>query len=189
MGVGTRRDRIFLSNDAWKEEKKQEITERNKVVPSYNQSELTLLPDGIYPFEAVAASEKTSQNGNVKIELTLEVGPDKMKVYDNLVFTKAAGWRIDAFRLATGDIIKGNTEVTVEAEDCIGRKGMCSIVTETYGGRTRNKVDAYLLPNAAPQSAASSGNPSAPSSSPPKLSEPDKNITRNAEGEPDDLTF
>ena len=161
-------------------------------MPSYIQKENSLLPDGIYPFEVVGASEKVSNNNNAKIELTLEVGPDKVRVYDNLTFTAASGWRIDAFRLSTGDIIKGNVEVSIEAEDCIGRKGMCSIVTETYNGRTRNKVDAFILPNAPPKGGAAAApagvtSPTAPAA--PKFSEPDKNITVNEDGEPDGINF
>lgn len=157
-------------------------------MPSYIQKEASLLPDGAYPFEVTAASEKTSQNGNAKIELTLEVGPDRVKVFDNLTFTAASSWRIDAFRLATGDIIKGNIEVSIEAEDCIGRKGQCAIITETYNGRTRNRVDSYLLPNVPPaaQSAAKTPKATPPA---PKFSEPNPNPTVNEFGEPDDIPY
>jgi hypothetical protein len=158
-------------------------------MPSYMQKEMTLLPDGIYSFECVAAAEKTSQNGNQKIELTHEVGPDRVKVYDNLTFTAASSWRIDAFRMATGEIIKGNIEASLEAEDCIGRKGQCSIVTETFNGRTRNRVDAYTLPNA-PKPASQSAVPGASqSAAPPKFSAPNPNPNINEFGESDDIPF
>ncbi len=160
-------------------------------MPSYIQKENSLLPDGIYPFEVVGASEKVSNNNNAKIELTLEVGPDKVRVFDNLTFTASSSWRIDAFRLSTGDIIKGNIEVSIEAEDCIGRKGMCSIVTETYNGRTRNKVDAYILPVPPKGGATPVGAAAVPAPDPakPKFSEPNPVTNVNEEGEPDQIPF
>lgn len=154
------------------------------------QQDQTLLPDGIYPFKVIAASEKVSNNGNPKIELTLAVSADgrDARVYDNLTFTKGASWRIDAFRQSTGEILKGNVEASLEAEDCMDRMGMCSIVTETYMGKARNKVEAYLLPEAKAEGAA--GAKSAPAAPPPpKFSGPDQNITKNEEGEPDGIDF
>lgn len=156
-------------------------------MPVYKQQENTLLPDGPYPFECVAASEKTSQKQNVKIELTLKVNGTST-VYDNLTFTPASTWRIDAFRQATGEVLKGSDEVSFEAEDCIGRKGMCTIITDTFNGRTRNKVDAYLLPNPTTPGGAPGAGASA-SGTPVKPSEPPKEIKRNEFDEPDDVTF
>jgi hypothetical protein len=158
-------------------------------MPSYISKEQTLLPDGIYDWEVTGASEKTSQNNNQKLELVLEVGPDRVKVFDNLTFTAGASWRIDAFRLSSGEILKGTVEANLEAEDCIGRKGQCSIVTETYNGRTRNKVDAYLLPNTPGGAASGTGAPPPTAPPAPKFSQPNPNPGKDADGAPDDIPF
>ena len=148
-------------------------------MPTFTNKESPLLPDGIYPFEVVNATEKVSNAGNAKIELTLLVGPDNVRVYDNITFTEASAWRITAFLQASGTFLKPNEEVSLEAEDCIGRKGQCSIVTETYNGRTRNRVDAYLLPNPV--------SPATPKSK--QFSEPNPKVGVNEEGEPDEINF
>jgi hypothetical protein len=158
-------------------------------MPSYISKEQTLLPDAIYDYEVTGASEKTSQNNNPKIELALEVGPDRVKVFDNLTFTAGASWRIDAFRLSSGEILKGTVEANLEAEDCIGRKGQCSIVTETYNGRTRNKVDAYLLPNTPGGAASGTGTPVPTAPPAPKFSKPNSVTNVNEEGDPDQIPF
>jgi hypothetical protein len=67
-------------------------------------------------------------------------------VFDNLVFTKAAFWKIDQFRHSTGDKLVDGEQVTFEAEDCIDRKGRCRLIVDVYEGRSRNKVDEYLPP-------------------------------------------
>ena len=151
-------------------------------MPTFTNKESPLLPDGIYPFEVVNATEKVSNAGNAKIELTLLVGPDHTRVYDNITFTEASAWRITAFLQATGTFLKANEEVSVEAEDCIGRKGECSIITETYNGRTRNRIDAYLLPNPV----ASTASPSATKS---KFSEPNPKPGIDENGDPDNIPF
>ena len=158
-------------------------------MPTYMQQDQTLLPDGIYPFKVTAASEKVSNNGNPKIELTLAVAADgrDARVYDNLTFTKGASWRIDAFRQSTGEVLKGNVEASLEAEDCIDRMGMCSIVTETYKGKARNKVEAYLLPEA--KVAGAAGAKSAPAAPTPRSSAGPAEHPKNEEGEPDGIAF
>ena len=56
------------------------------------------LPEGIYDFVVADANDKQSQSGNDMIELQLIIkGPDgqENKIYDNLVFTPKASWKID----------------------------------------------------------------------------------------------
>ena len=159
-------------------------------MPTYMQQDQTLLPDGAYAFKVIGSSEKVSANGNPKIELTLAIAGDgrDARVYDNLTFTKGAAWRIDAFRMSTGEILKGSVEASLEAEDCLNRMGMCSIITETYMGKTRNRVEAYLLPEAKVEGTSPAA-PGVTAPPPPKFSGPDKNITKNELGEPDGIDF
>lgn len=122
-------------------------------MPSYKASEPSVRPDyvepGDYTLEVLNAEESVSKQGNELIELKLKVEPSGAILYDNLVFTENAFWKIDAFRAATGEVITPDEEVDVIADDLIGRKGRARLMVEEYNGRKRNKVAAWL-----PQSAA-----------------------------------
>jgi hypothetical protein len=116
-------------------------------MPTYNQNQATdLLPKGIYPFYVKNATETTSLNGNEKIELILEVN-GCMTVYDNLTFVANSFWKIDQFRIATGEKLgTAGSEVSFEADDCIQRKGFVEIDVNEYKGRIRNIVVGYMDP-------------------------------------------
>jgi hypothetical protein len=141
-------------------------------MPTYTQCLDVTLPQGIYDFVVADANDKQSQSGNDMIELQLIIkGPDgqESKIYDNLVFTPKAFWKIDAFRLCTGDkIIKGKS-VEFDATDCLDRTGKCYVILENYEGRERNKVGEYLDPAAVGNSQTSqqTANARQPASSPP----------------------
>jgi Protein of unknown function (DUF669) len=107
------------------------------------------LPEGVYDFVVADANDKRSQGGNEMIELQLIIkGPDgqESKVYDNLVFTPKAFWKIDTFRLCTGDKLVKGQSVEFDATDCLDRTGKCYVIVDKYEGRERNKVSEYLDP-------------------------------------------
>lgn len=123
-------------------------------MPTYTQGSGSVRPDfhpeGTYDFAVIGAADKVSASGNDMIELKLEIiGPDVEEgkgaiVYENLVFTDAAFFKIDQFRASVGDEIKEGEDVTIEAADLVGKSGQCSLVVETYKGRTRNKVAKFI---------------------------------------------
>jgi hypothetical protein len=119
-------------------------------MPTYTQGLDVTVPEGVYDFVVADANEKLSQSsGNDMIELQLLVkGPDgeEVKIFDNLVFSPKAFWKIDAFRIATGDKLVVGQSVEFNAEDCIDRTGKCHVVVERYEGRERNKVREYIDP-------------------------------------------
>jgi|SRR5215469_1475319 len=117
-------------------------------MPTYQQNTGSgdLLPEGSYPFEVKNAEEVTSKNGNEMIRLTLEVN-GSLELIDHLVFTPNAFWKIDQFRIATGEKLgKPGSDASLEADDCIARKGLVAINVEQWEGRDRNKVGEYLDP-------------------------------------------
>jgi hypothetical protein len=65
-------------------------------------------------------------------------------VYDFLVFTPSAFWKIDAFRIATGETLVPDEDVNLTANDLIGRTGRVRLVIEEFNGRQRNKLAAWL---------------------------------------------
>lgn len=121
-------------------------------MPEYIQNPSTeVQPDGSKcGFIVEDATEKESQAGNDMIELQLRIlvnGSDKGPlVYDNLVFTEKAYWKIDAFRECTGEKLAPGQPVVFNADDCIDRRGHVALKIEVYEGRSRNKVDYYILP-------------------------------------------
>lgn len=107
-------------------------------MPSYKQNEpkagAFFVPPGTYGVEIVKAVEKTSQNGNPMISLTCEISLGNGKVgptvWDNLVFTSKAAWKIDQVLASIGRAIVPGEDVNVEADDLIGMEGVAVIGEE-----------------------------------------------------------
>ena len=149
-------------------------------MPEYTQNTSTgVLPDGSpWDFKVEDATEKESQAGNEMIELQIRIlvpGSDKGPlVYDNLVFTEKAYWKIDAFRECTGEKLVPGQRVVFNADDCIDRRGRVALKIEVYEGRSRNKVDYYILPSELASAAGSTGSSAGQPAAGPKneLGEP-----------------
>src|SRR6516165_5382465 len=121
-------------------------------MPEYETGVQEIVPENDYDFVVDDAVEKESSKGNPMIELQLDIEHNghHVRVFDHLVFTRNAFWKIDAFRVAIGETLVEGQKVNIEAEDCIDRKGRCHLYIDTYEGKSRNKVDAYLPPVPAP---------------------------------------
>ena len=119
-------------------------------MPTYKASAPIARPDhvpaGDYTVEVLNAEESVSKNGNDMIELKLRVHPEGSVLFDSLVFTPKAFWKIDAFRAATGERVVPDEEVTLEPDNLIGRTGRARLIVEEYNERKRNKVVAWLAP-------------------------------------------
>ncbi len=117
-------------------------------MPTYKSSDLrpTFVEAGDYVVEVIGAVDSISQKGNEMIELTLRVEPSETLLYDFLVFTENAYWKIDAFRAAIGDKVTVDQEVEIITDELVGRTGRVRLTIEEYEGRKRNKVSAWLVP-------------------------------------------
>jgi len=119
-------------------------------MPSYQSSEPNSRADyiepGDYTVTVINAEETIAKSGNDMIDLKLRVEPCGVILYDCLVFTPSAFWKIDVFRAATGETVRPDEEVEIMADELIGRTGRVRLVVEEYKGRKRNKVAAWLLP-------------------------------------------
>jgi hypothetical protein len=109
-----------------------------------------ILPDGTeVEFHVENASERESANGNEMIELELRIPNGAGKgplVFDNLTFVPKSYWKVDAFRLATGETLVPGQKVVLNAVDCVDRKGRAVLKVETWQGKSRNKIDYYVVP-------------------------------------------
>ncbi len=117
-------------------------------MPTYKASTPTERPEhgepGEYQVEVVDAVETVSKSGHDMIELKLKT-PQGSYLYDFLVFTETAFWKIDAFRAATGEEVTPGQDVEIAGDDLIGRRGTARLSVEEYNGRKRNKVAAWLI--------------------------------------------
>jgi hypothetical protein len=122
-------------------------------MPTYKASDIATRPDfvepGDYTVEVIHAEETVSQKGHDMIELKLRVEPSGAILFDHLVFMPNSFWKIDAFRVATGEEVTPDEDVEVIADDMIGRTGRVRLMVEEYKGRKRNKVAAWLTQPAA----------------------------------------
>lgn len=126
-----------------------------KYIQGAQSSRIDMVEAGKYNLAIVSAEEKTSSNGNPMIKLKLEVlGPVVGEqfpegtgpvVYDNLVFTQNAFWKIDQFRAACGEEVVEGEEIEIEADDLIGAtlQGVL-VVGANDKGKERNDVDSYI---------------------------------------------
>lgn len=105
------------------------------------------LPAGKYKFKVIDAEEKKSKNsGNQMLEVVLRVnGDDGPKVWDYLVFTEKALWKVDQFFASIGTHPGEGKDMAFEATDVIGEGGEVELAIEKDDkGREVNKVVAYL---------------------------------------------
>jgi hypothetical protein len=108
-------------------------------MPSYKQEEpkkagTYFVEPGIYRVEVENAVEKTSQNGNPMIKLVCRVklddGTEGPEIWDHLVFTAKASWKIDQFRASIGEAVVPGESADVEAADLVGKVGVAEIGEE-----------------------------------------------------------
>jgi hypothetical protein len=144
-------------------------------MPEYvSGSDNEILPGGSeVEFVVENASERESSNGNELIELELRIQNGAGKgplIFDNLTFVPKSYWKVDAFRLATGETLVAGQKVVFNAVDCVDRKGRAVLKVETWQSKSRNKIDYYVVPG---QSSGSSGSTtSVPPSPAPTVGKP-----------------
>ena len=124
-------------------------------MPTYTantpRSEFEPLPPGNYKVKVLAAESKFSTSGNEMIELKLMEKESRQFIFDRLVFTEKAFFRIDQFRAATGDEIKPGEEVTIEPDDCLNRVGWVKLKITEHNGKQKNEVEAWLTSEPVPE--------------------------------------
>jgi hypothetical protein len=159
-------------------------------MPEYTEGLAGLIfPDGTYDFVCVDAVERESAQNNAMIELQLDVFnadlTNKVRVVDRLVFTPNAFWKIDSFRMATGEKINTGTKVCFEAEDCIDRRGRLHLKITNFNGKSRNEVDSYVEPDEQTQAPAAASSKQTTVSAPT----PRTATSKRAALTPDDIPF
>jgi hypothetical protein len=88
--------------------------------------------DGTYEYEVIEAEEKESNAGNEMTALTISIFNSeggKRKVFDYLVATDGAAWKIRHFAASCG-LLDEYEKGTLMANEMIGRTGKCIIGTQ-----------------------------------------------------------
>ena len=126
-------------------------------MPTYTQSNsepstpIETLAPGRYGFEVIAADEVVAKSGNEMIKLNLKIAAKPNRVWDNLVFTEKAFWKIDQFLVGTGSNLDEGAEVEVTADGCLGLTGIVELGVEPGMGansdREFNCVVKYIHPD------------------------------------------
>ncbi len=99
------------------------------------------IPPGEYEVRVVKATEEISSNGSDMISLRLRVEPGKF-VFEHIVFSEAAAWKIAEFLSAFGEDVSG--EKDIHAIDYIGRTARVRLTSVNYRGQEENKVAKWL---------------------------------------------
>lgn len=113
--------------------------------------EFTLLPPGEYKFRVANVERQLSSRTNANMaKLTLEVnyGPELVRVYDYLVLTRKAEWKLSAFFRSIGLKKQGESAAMQwnKVRNSIGRAQFSIGAYKRKDGTegTSNKVAAYL---------------------------------------------
>lgn len=114
--------------------------------------ELVVLPDGNYEFEVVKCekTQKKSDPGlgdpciNALLRITADDGKQNL-VYWWMKMDDADNYKknIDAFAIAIGELAEGapkGTPYSLDWNNLRGRTGMCSIYTDVYNDKKRNRI-------------------------------------------------
>ena len=120
----------------------------SKVPAKVEEREFSIPPIGEYNFMVMSADKTFSSNGNPMIKVRLDLQGADGSVFDNLVLTDKAMFKVVTF-LETIGLKKPGEELSLsigEAVDkCVGLEGFCKIKHETYNGKVGAKVDKYIV--------------------------------------------
>lgn len=117
-------------------------------MPTYQANQPTdgfaLFDEGAYKVTVEDAKDDiAASSGAELIKLTLAVEGQKSKLFDRLVFTDKAFWKIDQVRGALGfSELEGN--VSVSADDFIGETGWVYVIHGEHKGKPTLEIDRWI---------------------------------------------
>jgi hypothetical protein len=121
-------------------------------MPTYTQQEpkAPQITAGKHKVEIESAELKFSDRSKneyirLKCRVKLSDGTNGSTIYDNIVFTPKAAWKIDQVREALGFAIVPNEPASVEPEDLLGRTG--TVIVEFNEETGYHEVSRWVSPN------------------------------------------
>ena len=99
--------------------------------------------------------DKSVSSGNLYLALELAIEPSGNKVFDNLVFTEKAWWKIDTCLKSLGFKLVKGTKYNIDetfAQQLIGKRGWCTLAKQPAEGKfpEKNTVAAWITNKALP---------------------------------------
>jgi hypothetical protein len=102
------------------------------------------VPAGQYEVHVINATSRISRNGNEMVVLKLSVDAGRGTIFDHLVFTEEADWRIASFLTAVGiELGQGDD---IDPALFVGRRARALVKVDTFDGRLQNKIEKWLPP-------------------------------------------
>jgi hypothetical protein len=103
-----------------------------------------VLDPGEYEVEIIKATPHISPSGNEMVVLTLSMVGTGRRLFDRLVYTESADWRIASFLTAIGIQLQEDDDI----DEClfVGRGARVLIDVEMFDGQLRNKIKRWLPP-------------------------------------------
>lgn len=100
-----------------------------------------LIPDGPYEAKCIGAEEKPSSGGKPQMKLTWRItGPRyaNRRIWDDLCFVDGRKRRSKEVCATFGIVLSAAAPLLPSA--FIGKRAILTLITETYNGKTQNKV-------------------------------------------------
>ncbi len=119
-----------------------------KLSADVESKEFSVPPIGEYNFMVVSADLTYSKAGNPMFKVRLDLQGADGCVWDNLLCTEEAEWKLHVFFESIGLKEKGkesSLSISEAFEKAPGCEGRCKIKHGTYNGKTRAEVDRYIV--------------------------------------------
>ena len=124
----------------------------SKVPAQVEEKKFSVPPIGEYNFIVTEVEKTFSQSsGNPMLKVRLDLQGADGSVFDNLVLTDKAMFKVVTFLESIGLKEKGkelSLSIGEAADKAVGLEGRCKIKHETYNGEARAKVDHYIITEA-----------------------------------------
>lgn len=104
------------------------------------------LNPGFYAAEVIESKEvaKEGKTPYLKITLAVQNGNSINNVYDNIILSQRAVWKIEQFLHASGQDIKRGDNIVIDANIVMHKKMGVQIVNEYVDGRRYTRVRRYI---------------------------------------------
>ena len=102
-----------------------------------------VIADGSYKFQLSSAELTVASTGNRMIKVASDIVDDPQfngrRIFDNLVLTPAAAWKLSQFCKALGI----STKTPLDPDEWVGKTFYADVEGDEYEGVTRPKITKY----------------------------------------------
>ena len=117
----------------------------SKMPATVESKEFAIPPIGEYNFFVTNIEKTFSKAGNPMLKVRLDLQGAEGSVFDNLVLTEKAMFKVVTFFESVGVKKKGEELNCSIGEAAFQQEGRCKIIHEEYNGKTQARVDKYIV--------------------------------------------